>query len=168
MRRTLRCSRGSTEASVAEAHDAFPGGETSDPSGGIAGEEKSRLQPPSGGTARRRMKPGNPAHVRQLIYVPGRTRCSFEHRPSRAADTLGRMDFWDRGRELDRRLLRWMWDDDAKLRWWVWLIPAAALGAQAWSRAAEGRPGIVFFLIGPAYCIVMAVLRLAQRRKADG
>ncbi len=73
------------------------------------------------------------------------------------------MGYWERGRELDRRLLGWMWDDDAKLRWWVWLIPAVITGAMA----AGSQRNVLFSLVLPVYCVGMAVVRLVNRRRGE-
>ncbi len=36
------------------------------------------------------------------------------------------MSYWERARELDQRLLRWMRDDDANINWWLWVATLAA------------------------------------------
>jgi hypothetical protein len=55
-----------------------------------------------------------------------------------------------------------MWDDDAKVQWWVWLIPAFIGAALAF--ASTDVPSLLVLPIGFA---VMAVIRLRARRKAD-
>lgn len=72
------------------------------------------------------------------------------------------MDFWERGRERDRELLAWMWDDDAKVRWWVWLIPALIGAALAFANGDVPRR-----LVLPIGFAVMAAIRLISRRRAD-
>jgi len=56
-----------------------------------------------------------------------------------------------------------MWDDDAKLRWWVWLIPAVLTGAVA----AGSHGNVLRYLVVPVYCVVMAVVRLVKRRSGE-
>jgi hypothetical protein len=76
--------------------------------------------------------------------------------------TLLEVDFWERGCERDRELLAWMWDDDAKVQWWVWLIPAFIGAALAF-----GGEDVLPRLLLPIGFAVMAVIRLIARRKAD-
>jgi len=74
------------------------------------------------------------------------------------------MSFWERGHELDQRLLRWMWDEDGKVKWWLWLIAAAALGWMAVSDVDTGW-GVAGRLVIPSYCLVLAALSLVRRRR---
>jgi len=78
--------------------------------------------------------------------------------------TLQPVNLWQRGRAFDRRLLRWMWDDDAKVRWWVLLLVAAALGATTCLATASSGARFVAGLVVPTYCVVLAAVRLVKRR----
>lgn len=74
------------------------------------------------------------------------------------------MSYWERGRELDQRLLRSMWDDDAKIKWWLWLVAAVVFGLMAWSRGDTGL-GLAARLVVPAYFVVLAAVRLMKRQR---
>lgn len=72
------------------------------------------------------------------------------------------MSVWERGRELDRRMFGWMWDEDAKVRWWLWLILAVVPATRAWSNPGSGW-GLTVHLVAVAYCLVRAVVRFMNR-----
>lgn len=83
---------------------------------------------------------------------------------SRSACHTQGVSYWERGRELDQRLLRWMWDDDAKIKWWLWLVAAVVLGLMAWSRGDTGWR-LAARLVVPAYFVVLAAVRLVKRQR---
>jgi hypothetical protein len=74
------------------------------------------------------------------------------------------VSYWERGRELDQRLLRWMWDDDAKIKWWLWFVAAVVFGLMEWSRGDTGWR-LAARLVVPLYFVVLAAVRLVKRQR---
>ena len=78
-------------------------------------------------------------------------------------------NLWDRGRELDRRMVGWMWDADGRPSWLFYLVIVAFNIQVVVSRALRGgsfwagvQTGCLF--CGDLYLVAMAVQ--AKRRSS--
>ena len=89
--------------------------------------------------------------------------CSSELAPLPMRVHTVDVDLWERSREIDRRWLGWIWDDDGNPRWWVWLIAAAILLTSAVWDLALGRIGTA--VAGSVIVVWFVASALVRRRK---
>lgn len=78
------------------------------------------------------------------------------------------MNRWEKSREIDRRFLGWVWNDDGRIQWRAWLLVAGVVVAGAVGDLVIGRTeNAVFGLLGALPFIVIALARRRSSREAS-
>lgn len=79
-------------------------------------------------------------------------------------------NLWDRGRELDRRMVGWMWDADGRPSWLFYLVMVAFNIQLVVSRALRGGSFWAGVQTGCLFCggLFLAAMAVQGKRRSSG